>query len=50
MSFKHNPEFTQLEWYEAYTDYNGVMRRVEDMLAHVAMKLTRRHDHRLSGP
>ena len=39
VSFKHNPEFTQLEWYEAYTDYNGVMRRVEDMLAHVAMKL-----------
>ena len=33
ISFKHNPEFTQLEWYEAYTDYNGVMRRVEELLA-----------------
>ncbi len=40
VSFKHNPEFTQLEWYEAYTDYHGVMRRVEDMLAHVARRLT----------
>lgn len=40
VSFKHNPEFTQLEWYEAYTDYHGVMRRVEEMLAHVARRLT----------
>ena len=39
ISFKHNPEFTQLEWYEAYTDYNGVMRRVEEMLALVAQEL-----------
>lgn len=40
VSFKHNPEFTQLEWYEAYTDYHGVMQRVEEMLAHVARRLT----------
>jgi lysyl-tRNA synthetase class 2 len=40
VSFKHNPEFTQLEWYEAYADYHDVMRRVENMLAHVAQKLT----------
>ena len=26
ISHKHNPEFTQLEFYEAYTDYHGVMR------------------------
>ena len=36
ISFKHNPEFTQLEFYEAYTDYNGMMRRVEEMVAYVA--------------
>jgi lysyl-tRNA synthetase class 2 len=36
VSFKHNPEFTMLEFYEAYTDYDGVMRRTEEMLAHVA--------------
>lgn len=40
VSFKHNPEFTQLEWYEAYADYNDVMERVEAMLAHVARRLT----------
>ena len=40
VSFKHNPEFTQLEWYEAYADYNVVMERVEAMLAHVAQRLT----------
>ncbi len=36
ISFKHNPEFTQLEFYEAYTDYNGMMRRVEEMIAAVS--------------
>lgn len=40
VSFKHNPEFTQLEFYEAYTDYHGIMRRCEEMLAHVARKLS----------
>jgi lysyl-tRNA synthetase class 2 len=39
ISFKHNPEFTQLEWYEAYTDYHGVMRRVEELLAAIAMEV-----------
>jgi lysyl-tRNA synthetase class 2 len=39
ISFKHNPEFTQLEWYEAYTDYHGVMRRVEELLVAVAQEL-----------
>ena len=36
ISFKHNPEFTQLEFYEAYTDYHGMMRRVEEMLVAIA--------------
>ena len=36
VSFKHNPEFTQLEFYEAYADYHGVMRRVEEMIVFVA--------------
>jgi lysyl-tRNA synthetase class 2 len=38
VSFKHNPEFTQLEFYKAYIDYNGVMDIVERMLAAVAQK------------
>lgn len=40
VSFKHNPEFTQLEFYEAYTDYEGVMRRTEEMVAFVAQEVT----------
>ena len=39
ISYKHNPEFTQLEWYEAYTDYNGVMARVEELLAAIALEV-----------
>ena len=32
MDVKHNPEFTTLEMYEAYTDYFGMMDRTEDMV------------------
>jgi len=39
ISFKHNPEFTQLEFYEAYADYHGMMRRCEDMIAAAALAL-----------
>jgi lysyl-tRNA synthetase class 2 len=37
VSFKHNTEFTMLEFYKAYTDYNGVMELTERMLAHTAI-------------
>ena len=36
MSFKHNPEFTMIETYEAYTDYLGVAEMVEQMVSSVA--------------
>jgi lysyl-tRNA synthetase, class II len=36
VSFKHNPEFTVLEWYEAYADYDDVARRCEQLVHHVA--------------
>jgi lysyl-tRNA synthetase class 2 len=36
LSPKHNPEFTMLEWYEAYADYRGVSNRAEELLAYVA--------------
>ncbi len=36
VSFKHNPEFTQLEFYWAYADYLQVMELTEQMVAFVA--------------
>jgi lysyl-tRNA synthetase class 2 len=36
VSFKHNPEFTMLEWYEAYADYNDGAARHERLVADVA--------------
>ena len=41
ISFKHNPSSPSSEWYEAYTDYNGVMRHVEALLAALAQELGR---------
>jgi lysyl-tRNA synthetase class 2 len=35
----HNPEFTTLESYEAYADYNDVMEMVEEMVAHIAREV-----------
>jgi lysyl-tRNA synthetase, class II len=35
VSYKHNPEFTQLEFYMAYADYEQVMEFTEQMLAYV---------------
>jgi lysyl-tRNA synthetase class 2 len=39
VSFKHNPEFTQLEFYAAYLDYRDVMDLTEDMIATVAKEV-----------
>ena len=36
LSTRHNPEFTMLEFYEAYADYNTLMDRTEDMLRKLA--------------
>ena len=36
---QHSPEFTMLESYEAYADYNDVMKMVEDMVSQVTVKL-----------
>ena len=36
---KHNPEFTTMESYEAYADYNDVMAMVEEMMAYIAQEV-----------
>jgi lysyl-tRNA synthetase class 2 len=36
VSHKHNPEFTMLEWYEAYADYEDAATRLEELVAYVA--------------
>ena len=36
ISTQHNPEFTMLESYEAYADYNDVMAMIEELIVHVA--------------
>src|SRR5439155_12677110 len=38
VSYKHSPEFTQLEWYEGYADYNDTMERTETLLEHAAQE------------
>jgi len=57
VSYKHNPEFTQLEWYEAYADYRDTMERMERLVEHVARETTggtsvsfRGHDVDLKAP
>ena len=40
ISFKHAPEFTMLEWYEAYADYADTMARIEELVESVARETT----------
>ncbi|MCL1852530.1 MAG: lysine--tRNA ligase [Peptococcaceae bacterium] len=39
ISIKHNPEFTMMEWYEAYADYIQTMERLEGLLAFVVREV-----------
>lgn len=36
---KHNPEFTMIEWYMAYADYNILMDMIEELVTHLAKKI-----------
>ncbi|MET0260063.1 MAG: lysine--tRNA ligase [Gaiellaceae bacterium] len=36
VSYKHAPEFTMVEWYEAYADYTDTMARIEELVETVA--------------
>jgi lysyl-tRNA synthetase, class II len=57
VSYKHSPEFTQLEWYEAYADYRDTMERTEALVSRASeaaigtTKVTfRGHDLDLAPP
>ncbi len=39
ISHKHNPEFTMLEWYEAYAEYDDTAERLEQLVSHVAERV-----------
>jgi lysyl-tRNA synthetase class 2 len=39
VSYKRQPEFTMLEWYEAYADYRDTMDRIEEMLEQIALEV-----------
>src|SRR6185437_2327561 len=39
VSFKHHPEFTMLEWYEAYADYRDTMDRIEQLVSRTAQEV-----------
>src|SRR5678816_2642655 len=40
ISTQHNPEFTMLEFYEAYSNYQDLMKMNEELLAELAKKIT----------
>src|SRR5207302_864884 len=50
VSQKHNPEFTMLEWYEAYADYEDAARLLEELVSEVAAQVDYEGDLDLAAP
>jgi len=50
VSQKHNPEFTMLEWYEAYADYEDAARLLEELVSEVAAQVGYEGDLDLTAP
>jgi lysyl-tRNA synthetase class 2 len=46
----HNPEFTMIEWYEAYADYLDVADRCEQLIAHVATAIGYEGEYNFTPP
>ena len=44
VSYKHNPEFTMLEWYEAYADYDDIAAELEELVSYVATEVAYQGD------
>jgi lysyl-tRNA synthetase class 2 len=45
----HSPEFTMVEWYQAYADYNDMMELTEGMLNYIAKELFGKHEIEYQG-
>jgi lysyl-tRNA synthetase class 2 len=50
VSFKHNPEFTMLEFYEAYADYEDVAKRTEELVHQAAQAANYEGDLKFAPP
>ena len=50
LSTKHNPEFTMLEWYEAYADYNDVASGLEELVSFVTAEVDYKGEIDFSTP
>jgi lysyl-tRNA synthetase class 2 len=50
LSSKHNPEFTMLEWYEAYADYNDIAEELEELVSFVAGEVAYEGEIDFSAP
>ena len=49
VSFKHNPEYTLLELYQAYADYEDIMELTEKLVSEIVYKVTGSHDIEYQG-